>query len=66
MAFFVILLCRVPSSNIVLPIMFSVFLLFSCDIFLIPNSISVASLAPYIGDLKIALSARLFEILYFS
>ena len=33
-AFFVILLCKVPSSNIVLPIMFSVFLLFSCDIFL--------------------------------
>ena len=46
--------------------MFSVFLLFNYEIFLIPNSIFVASLAPYIGDLRIALNALLFDILYFS
>ena len=65
-AFLVILLWRVPSSNIILPIMFRVFLLLSCDIFLIPSSISVASLAPYMGDLRIARIARRLEILYFS
>ena len=46
--------------------MFNVFLLFNYEIFLIPNSISVASLAPYMGDLRIALRARLFDMLYFS
>ena len=34
--------------------------------FLIPNSISVASFAPQMGDLNMALIALLFEILYFS
>ena len=65
-AFLTILLCKVPSSNITFPIIFRVFLLLSCDIFLIPSSISVASLAPYMGDLSIARRARLLEILYFS
>ena len=46
--------------------MFKVFLLFSCDNFLIPSSISVASFAPYIGDRSIALIALLFEMLYLS
>ena len=46
--------------------MTSVFLRFSYVSFLIPNSISVASFAPYIGDLSIALIALLFEILYLS
>ena len=65
-AFLNIWLCNVFSYNTVFPIMTSVFLMFSCVSFLIPNSISVASFAPYIGDLSIALIALLFEILYFS
>ena len=65
-AFLIILLWRVPSSNIIFPIMFKVFRLLRCDIFLIPSSISVASLAPYMGDLRIARIALLLEILYFS
>ena len=40
--------------------------MFSVEIFLIPNSISAASFAPYIGDRRIALIALLFVILYFS
>ena len=65
-AFLNILLCNVPSYSTNLPIIFKVLRLFKCDIFLIPNSISVASFAPYIGDLNIALIALLFEMLYFS
>ena len=61
-----ILLCIVPSSSITFPIIFRVFLLLSCDIFLMPSSISVASFAPYMGDLSIARRARLLEMLYFS
>ena len=65
-AFLKIWLCKVFSYITVFPIMTSVFLKFSCVSFLIPSSISVASFAPYIGDLSIALIALLFEILYFS
>ena len=46
--------------------MLSVFLMFSVEIFFIPSSISVASFAPYIGDLRIALIALLLVTLYFS
>ena len=60
------MLCSVPCWRISLPIMFNVFLLFSYEIFLIPSSISVASFAPYIGDLSIALIVLLFVMLYFS
>ena len=65
-AFLNIWLCSVFSYNTVFPIMTNVFLRFSYVSFLIPSSISVASFAPYIGDLSIALIALLFEILYFS
>ena len=65
-AFLNIWLCKVFSYITVFPIMTSVFLRFSYVSFLIPNSISVASFAPYIGDLSIALIALLFEILYLS
>ena len=46
--------------------MFKVFLRLRWDSFFIPSSISVASLAPYIGDLSIALIALLLVMLYFS
>ena len=59
-------LCRVLSWRAIFPIMFSVFRLFNYDNFFIPNSISVASLFPYIGDLKIALIALLLDMLYLS
>ena len=65
-AFQKILLCSVFSWSTNFPIILRVFLLFNCDSFLIPNSISVASFVPYIGDRKMALIARLFEILYLS
>ena len=59
-------LCSVFSYKTVFPIITKVFLRFSCDSFLIPSSISVASFAPYIGDLSMALIALLFDKLYFS
>ena len=65
-AFQKILLCNVPSYNANFPIMLSVFLRLRCESFLMPSSISVASLAPYIGERKIALMALLLEMLYFS
>ena len=65
-AFLNILLCSVFSSSTVLPIITNVFLRFRCVSFFIPNSISVASFVPYIGDLSMALMALLFDILYFS
>ena len=65
-AFQNILLCSVPSYSASFPIMFNVFLKLSCESLLIPSSISVASLAPYIGERKIALMALLLDILYFS
>ena len=60
------LLCSVFSWRASFPIILSVFLMFSVEIFFIPSSISVASFAPYIGDLKIALIALLLVTLYFS
>ena len=59
-------LCSVPCSKTIFPIKLSVLFWHNCVIFLIPSSISVASLAPWIGDLIRALTARLFAMLYFA
>ena len=60
------MLWSVFSCRVSFPIMFKVFLKLRWDSFFIPSSISVAPLAPYIGDLRIALIALLLDMLYFS